>query len=141
MANTRRLAQEEPNCRILLADDSPDNQQLITFVLHKAGADVELADNGQIALAIALAAQWSGSPFDLILMDMQMPVMDGYEATRKLRSAGYKRPIIAVTAQSMSGDRQKCLDAGCDDYMTEPIDPKNLVQLLEPWASRKPSPV
>ncbi len=129
------------DCRILLAEDGPDNQRLITFLLRKAGASVEVADNGRIALELSQTAQLAGHPFDLILMDMQMPVMDGYEATRKLRSTGFQQPIIALTAHAMTGDRQKCLDTGCDDYLTKPINPKTLVQSLEPWMARKPSPV
>jgi PAS domain S-box-containing protein len=134
-------AQERLACRILLAEDGPDNQRLIAFLLRKAGAEVELAENGQIALNLALTARQAGTPFDMILMDMQMPVMDGYEATQSLRSAGYKEPIIALTAHAMTEDRQRCMDAGCDDYITKPIDPKKLIGLLEPWVAMEPSPV
>ena len=99
-------------CRILVARIVPTFRFLIESLLCDAGAKVELAENGQIALDLALAAHRSGRPFEIICMDMQMPVMDGYEATRRLRRAGYKEPIIALTAHAMAEDREKCINAG-----------------------------
>jgi PAS domain S-box-containing protein len=120
-------------CRVLLAEDGPDNQRLITFLLRKAGATVTLVENGKNALESALAAQAAGSPFDVILMDMQMPVMDGYQATALLRAADYRGPIIALTAHAMEGDRDKCVQVGCSDYATKPIDRAKLFASIGRW--------
>jgi len=118
------------DCRVLLAEDGPDNQRLISFVLEKAGAQVTVAENGQVAFDQAMAAKSEGKPFDVILMDMQMPVLDGYQATMALRAKSYDGPIMALTAHAMATDREKCINSGCDDFATKPIDRKKLIEMI-----------
>ncbi|TWT41203.1 Sensory/regulatory protein RpfC [Phycisphaerae bacterium RAS1] len=122
--------------RILVAEDGVDNQRLIAAMLRKAGAEVVLVENGQAAIDAANVATSTNAPFDTILMDMQMPIMDGYTATAMLRSRGYERRIVALTAHAMAGDEQRCLDAGCDAYLTKPIDRKKLVDTVLDGARR-----
>ncbi|MBN2021606.1 MAG: response regulator [Pirellulales bacterium] len=116
--------------RVLLAEDAPDNQRLIRFILEKAGATVTIANDGRAALELATNAWRAGEPFDVILTDIQMPHMDGYQLTASLRSQGYPGALVAVTANAMAGEHQKCLAAGCDDYLSKPIDRTKLVSLV-----------
>ncbi len=119
--------------RVLLAEDGPDNQRLIGFFLRHAGAEVEIAENGKQARELALTSMSGSRKYDVVLMDMQMPILDGYDATRELRQAGYDKPIIALTAHAMASDRQLSLDAGCDDFASKPIDRSALVALIAQW--------
>jgi len=113
--------------RVLLADDGLDNQHLVSCMLRKVGLSVTVCENGRIACDRALDAQAAGQPFDLILMDMQMPVLDGYDATVQLRRQGYMHPIVALTANAMQGDRDKCRAVGCDDFLSKPIERAKLI--------------
>jgi two-component system, sensor histidine kinase len=114
-----------PACRILVVDDGATNRKLIRLLLIRTGATVILAENGQIGYELAMKQD-----FDAILMDMQMPVLDGYTATAKLRSAGMTLPIIALTAHAMSDAERKCRAAGCSGYLTKPISGDLLVSTL-----------
>jgi PAS domain S-box-containing protein len=144
------LARQKLHCRILLAEDIPDNQRVVVSILRRAGAEVDIANDGREVVKKAMATHPGRGrrsvdpiePFDVILMDMQMPSLDGYAATRRLRQEGYARPIIALTAHAMTHDRQKCLDAGCDDFLSKPVDQRRLVQTVAKWvtSSRKDAP-
>mgnify|MGYP001799931413 CR=1 FL=1 len=123
--------------RVLLVDDSVDNRRLIGFHLRKAGATVEEAENGEIACGMVLRSREDDElAHDVVLMDMQMPVLDGYSAARRLRTEGVGVPIIALTAHAASGERAKCLGAGCSEYMTKPVDVPALVAACSPAAAR-----
>jgi len=123
------LPQAQPlaGLRVLLAEDGPDNQRLISHYITKAGATILACNDGAEACQAINQCSPEQKP-DLVLMDMQMPVMDGYEATRTLRQEGFDHPIIALTANAMSGDRRKCVDAGCDEYLTKPVNRKHLIE-------------
>jgi signal transduction histidine kinase len=113
------------NGKVLVAEDNPSNQKLMAILLQRMGLEVILAGDGLEAVE-----QCGEQSFDIILMDMQMPNMNGYDATRQLRSQGLKTPIIAVTANAMTGDEQKCMDVGCDRYLSKPIDRNKLDELV-----------
>ncbi len=119
--------------RILLAEDTLVNQKLAVRLLTKAGHKVDTANNGLEAMEMALGQWHGGTPYDVILMDMQMPIIDGYEATIKLRETGYALPIVALTANAMASDREKCIQAGCDDFATKPFQKKKLLQIISRW--------
>jgi PAS domain S-box-containing protein len=111
--------------RVLVVDDGPENRRLVKLVLEESGLQVEEAENGKVGLDKALAEQ-----FDLVLMDMQMPVMDGYMATRLLRERGFSKPIFALTAHAMKGFEQEITAAGCSGYLTKPIDIDSMLQSI-----------
>ena len=112
--------------KILLADDSADNRKLAQIILEKQGASVQTVNNGLEAIRQAMAQR-----FDVILMDIQMPEMDGYEATRALREAGSKVPIIALTAHAMAEERARSAAAGCNGHVTKPLDSTALVDAIK----------
>ncbi|HWU44101.1 MAG TPA: response regulator, partial [Bdellovibrio sp.] len=116
--------------KVLIVDDSVDNQLLIQLYLGKKGIASEFADDGVIAVNKAL-----NGDFDLVLMDMQMPVMDGYTATKRLRESGFAKPIIALTAHAMSDDRDRCIAAGCNEYLTKPIESATLYKIIQTYTS------
>lgn len=112
--------------RILVIDDTPDNRDLVCRYLRLAGAITKAVEDGVTGVQEALSGD-----YDAVLMDIQMPVMDGLQATRLLREGGFRRPVIALTAHAMKEDRQRCLASGCDEYLTKPIDSTLLVQTIQ----------
>lgn len=136
LVSLTRASEEAPHCeralhcRVLVVDDRRDVRHISQHFLEKAGAIVSTAEDGRQGVDAAIAAREAGTPFDLIVMDMQMPIMDGLQATAQLRSAGVHEPIIALTADAMKGDRERCLAGGCDDYLSKPIDHNQLVRMV-----------
>jgi len=120
-----------PQYRVLLVEDNAVNRKLATRLLVNLGCEVVTAGNGRTGLEQALA-----SGFDIVFMDCQMPEMDGFSATRAIREAGGQMPIVALTANAMSGDRERCLEAGMNDYISKPIHPAELQRMLHTWTPR-----
>ncbi|MCA9751129.1 MAG: response regulator, partial [Gemmatimonadetes bacterium] len=125
---------------VLVVEDTPVNQRLVQHILERAGATTALADHGQEAVEKVLAAEESGTSFDVILMDLQMPRLDGVGATRLLREKGVAVPIVALTANATAADRERCLDAGCDEFVPKPIDRRKLLAIVGRLAGRVPAP-
>ncbi|HXZ84150.1 MAG TPA: ATP-binding protein [Myxococcota bacterium] len=121
--------------RVLVAEDGSDNRRLLVHLLERWGLDIELAENGSEALERIDKCALRGEPVELVLMDMQMPLVDGYEATRQLRARGSRVPVIAITAHAMEGAREACLAAGCDEFVTKPIDRAQLRALVASFLS------
>jgi signal transduction histidine kinase/CheY-like chemotaxis protein/HPt (histidine-containing phosphotransfer) domain-containing protein len=143
-----RTARAPLDARVLLVDDAPDNQRLLAFYLRDAGADVDVAADGVTACEMAMVAANADDPYDVVLMDVQMPRLDGYHATARLRGMGYDGAIVALTAHAMDSERAKCLDAGCDDFLSKPVDPEELIATVarhtdaeEPRDASEPGPL
>lgn len=118
--------------KILLVDDNEENRDLLSRRLGRRDYDIITAENGEQAVA-----RTQNDAPDLVLMDMNMPVLDGWEATRRIRAAGLVVPIIALTAHALSGDREKALDAGCDDHHPKPVELPRLLSQIEALLSQQ----
>jgi signal transduction histidine kinase/CheY-like chemotaxis protein/HPt (histidine-containing phosphotransfer) domain-containing protein len=134
----RRLVGERLGLRVLLVDDNAINQEIGSLMLSELGCEVDLAGNGRIALDIT-----EGTQFDVIFMDCQMPEMDGFDATKKIRAreasggSGHRTPIIALTANAVVGDRERCIAAGMDDYLAKPFKVEQLLAMLRSWVKKQ----
>ncbi len=122
--------------RVLLAEDVPDVYVVLRQILQRMSLKLEIAEDGRLACDMAENSQAEGRPYDLILMDIQMPRMNGYEATRWLRQHGWQGPIVALTAHALVGDRDKCLAAGCDGYIAKPITAKGLRDVVARYSGQ-----
>ncbi|WP_189376918.1 PAS domain-containing hybrid sensor histidine kinase/response regulator [Thalassotalea profundi] len=136
--NALPIKKQQFNAHILVTEDNRVNQLVIRGLLIGLGITVDLACNGKEAIS----ALGNGNTYDLIFMDCQMPVLDGYEATKQIRLKTFdnnntKLPIIAITANAMIGDRKKCLDSGMNDYLTKPLDPQKVIDILKKWLPNK----
>ena len=117
--------------RILIAEDNAINQRVGQLLLQQAGFDIDVVADGHEALEAHQA-----TPYDLILMDCQMPIMDGFESSRQIRKLTLPQPaIIAVTANALVGERERCLNAGMDDYLSKPFQAEQLVGVVKKWAT------
>jgi PAS domain S-box-containing protein len=126
--------------RVLVAEDTPVNRRLLQHILERAGAETVLAANGAEALERVAEAEVAGKAIDAIVMDIRMPELDGAEATRRLRADGFGAPVIALTANSDAAERERCLEAGCDDFLGKPIDRRRLLRVLKERTRRAGAP-
>ena len=126
--NQTEVERSEFSGNILVAEDDPTNQMLIKLLLEQFGLNVTIAEDGNEALQKVLSGQ-----FDLIFMDIMMPNMNGYEATMAIRKQGITTPIVAQTANALKGDDKKCFDAGCDDYLSKPINRDKLLKVISKY--------
>ena len=126
----RADAQAAPGARVLLAEDNPINALLARSLLEREGCTVDRVGNGEDALGAV-----AGAHYDLILMDLRMPGMDGRETTEALRARGCRTPIVALTADAFEEDRRACLEAGMDDFLTKPLKPAVLQAMLRRWTA------
>ena len=127
------VASQKISGRIMIVDDRREVRFIAQHLLEDAGAEVMTAEDGQKCIEAVCEANESGDKIDLIVMDMQMPVLDGYGATQKLREMNYHNPIIALTAHAMEGDREACLEAGCTDYVTKPLDKATFLNVISAY--------
>ena len=124
------IGEDLEGLRVLVADDRRDVARVAKFYLEEAGARVETVANGREAVDAAWAAHEADEPFAVVLMDMQMPVMTGFEATTELRRRGYTRPIVALTAGAMNEEASRTLEAGCDKFLAKPVEERMLIQTV-----------
>jgi len=116
---------------VLVVEDGLFNQELFRDILEFAGASVEVVGDGEVAVEEALKNE-----YDVIFMDMQLPIKDGYKATAELRAKGYQGAIVALTAHAMKGEKERCLKLGCDDYRSKPVPAEKLVELVKKWRKK-----
>lgn len=139
ISTPRQPAMDRLNCRVLIAEDTRSIQVLLRRMLHEVVGEIHIVGDGESLLAEYERARQGGKQYDLILMDMQMPILDGYSATRRLRATGAQTPIIALTASAMAGDRDRCLEAGCNGYVSKPLDHQQLMAELTRWCGKPES--
>jgi CheY-like chemotaxis protein len=123
--NSQGLDQQLDGYHVLLVEDSVDNQKLFTRILTADGAVVDVADNGFEGVSMERE-----NTYDVILMDIRMPLLDGYQAARLIRQHGFEGPIVALTAHALPGEEERCLAAGCSHFLTKPIDKYKLLSTL-----------
>ena len=127
------LFAEKMTARVLICEDQPEIRRLMGYLIEEAGGRVTLIDSGEAAVDVVRRA---ADDFDVVLLDIQMPRLDGYEVARRIRQSGFRKPVIAVTAAAMPIDRQKCLDAGCDDYLPKPIEVEELLSMIARYTAK-----